>query len=143
MLTGQRYHSSVGKESACNSGGLGLTPGSGRSSGEGNGNSLQHSCLENPMDRGALRATVHGVARVGHNLATKERETEFNKNIANNMQKTYDMFTFLIRCQKFPQASEDYTEYAKYETPFLRIQPLLIKQMLWELQSSPFCNSGK
>ena len=41
------------------------------SPGEGNGNPLQYSCLENPMDRGAWRATVHGVARVGHNLATK------------------------------------------------------------------------
>ena len=35
---------------------------------------LQYSCLENSMDRGAWRATVHGVARVGHNLATKQRE---------------------------------------------------------------------
>ena len=34
-------------------------------------NLLQYSCLENPMDRGAWRATVHGVARVGHNLAIK------------------------------------------------------------------------
>ena len=62
------------KASACNAGDLGLTPGSGRSSGEGNGNLLQSCCLENPMDRGAWLATVHGVARVGHNLATKERE---------------------------------------------------------------------
>ena len=38
---------------------------------EGHGNPLQHSCLENPMDRGAWRATVHGVARVRHDLATK------------------------------------------------------------------------
>ena len=38
---------------------------------EGNGNPLQYSCLENPMDREAWQATVHGVARVGHNLATK------------------------------------------------------------------------
>ena len=52
--------SSVGKESACN--------GSGRSPGERNGNTLQNSCLENPMDRGAWQATVHGVARAGHNL---------------------------------------------------------------------------
>ena len=37
----------------------GLIPGSGRSPGEGNGNPLQYSCLENPMDRGAWRATVH------------------------------------------------------------------------------------
>ena len=38
---------------------------------KGNGNLLQYSCLENPMDRGAWQATAHGVARVGHNLATK------------------------------------------------------------------------
>ena len=45
--------SSVGKESACNAGDLGLIPGLGGSSGEGNGNPLQYSCLENPLDRGA------------------------------------------------------------------------------------------
>ena len=39
--------------------------------GEGNGNQLQYSCLENPMDRGAWKATVHGVIKVRHNLATK------------------------------------------------------------------------
>ena len=51
------------KESACNAGGLGLTPGSGRFPGEGNGNSFQYSWLENLMDRGAWRATVQGVAK--------------------------------------------------------------------------------
>ena len=45
--------SSDGKESACNAGDLGSIPGSERSSGEGIGNPLQYSCLENPMDRGA------------------------------------------------------------------------------------------
>ena len=40
-----------------------LIPGSGRSTGEGNGYLVQYSCLENPMDRGAWRATVHGVAK--------------------------------------------------------------------------------
>ena len=44
-----------------NAGDLGLIPGSGRVPGEGNGNPLQYSCLENPMDRGAWWATVHGV----------------------------------------------------------------------------------
>ena len=44
---------SEGKASACNAGDLGLIPGLGRSPGEGNGNPLQYSCLENPMDRGA------------------------------------------------------------------------------------------
>ena len=47
---------------ACNAGDLGLIPGLGRSSGEGNGNPLQYFCLENPMDEGAWWATVHGVA---------------------------------------------------------------------------------
>ena len=64
-------HRSVGKESACNAGDLGLTSGLGRSPGGGNGNPLQYSCLEDPMDRGAWRATVHRIAGVGHNLATK------------------------------------------------------------------------
>ena len=64
-------HSSVGKESACSVGDLGSIPGSGRSAGEGNGNPLQYSCLENPMDRGALQAIVHRVSRVRHDLATK------------------------------------------------------------------------
>ena len=61
-------HSSVGKESACSA--SGLIPGWGRSPGEGNSNPLQYSCLENPMDRGALQATVHGVTRVGHDRVT-------------------------------------------------------------------------
>ena len=55
--------SSVGKESACSAGDLGLIPGSGRSSGEGNGNPLQYPCLENLMDTGAWWAAVHGVAK--------------------------------------------------------------------------------
>ena len=49
--------------SACNAGDRGSIPGLGRSPGEGNGNPLQYSCLENPMDGGAWWATVHGVAK--------------------------------------------------------------------------------
>ena len=52
---------SDGKESTYNAGDPGLIPGLGRSPGEGNGNPLQYSCLENPMDGGAWRATVHGI----------------------------------------------------------------------------------
>ena len=55
--------SSVGKESACKAGEPGSIPGSGRSPGEGNGNPLQYSCLENPMDGGAWQATVYGVPK--------------------------------------------------------------------------------
>ena len=54
---------SDGKESACNVGDPGSIPGSGRSAGEVNGYPLQYSCLENPMDRGAWQATVHGVTK--------------------------------------------------------------------------------
>ena len=52
-----------GKESTCNAGDSDSIPGSGRSPGEGNGNPLQYSCLENPMDREAWWATVHAVAK--------------------------------------------------------------------------------
>ena len=61
--------SSDGKESACNAGDPGSIPGSGRSPGEGNGNPLQYSCLENPMDRGTMdRGTLQsmGSQRAGH-----------------------------------------------------------------------------
>ena len=50
-------------ESACNTGDLGLIPGSGIVPGEGNGYPLQYSCLENPMDRGVWQAAVHGVTK--------------------------------------------------------------------------------
>ena len=59
-----------GKESICNAAAtedMSSFPGLGRSPGEGNGNPLQYSCLENPMDRGAWQATVYGVSRVRHN----------------------------------------------------------------------------
>ena len=55
--------SSDGKATASNAGDLGSIPGWGRSPGEGNGNPLQYSCLENPMDRAAWQATAHGVAK--------------------------------------------------------------------------------
>jgi len=54
-----------GKKSAFNAADAGLIPGWERFPGEGNGNPLQYSCLENSMDRGNLWATVHGVQRVG------------------------------------------------------------------------------
>ena len=53
------------KESAYNAGDAGLIPGWGRSPGDGNGYPLQYSCLENPVDRGAWWATIHGVTKSG------------------------------------------------------------------------------
>ena len=67
---------SNGKESACSVGDLGSIPGLGRSPGGGNGNPLQYSCLENSMDRGVWRATVHKISELNtteqltHNTAT-------------------------------------------------------------------------
>ena len=62
LVTGFRGCSN-GRESACDAGDLSSIPGSGRSSGEENVSPLQYSCLENPMDRGAWQAVVHGVAK--------------------------------------------------------------------------------
>ena len=67
------------KESACQAGDSGSITGSGRSPGEGNGNRLQYSFLENPMDRGAWKATVHRVARVRYILATKQQQQQCHK----------------------------------------------------------------
>ena len=63
MEPGHFPGSSDGKASACNAGDPGSIPGSGRSPGEGNGNLLQYSCLESPMDRGGCWATVHGTTK--------------------------------------------------------------------------------
>ena len=65
---------SVVKNLPANAGEVGSIPGSGRSPGEGNGNPLQYSCLENPRDRGAWQATVHGVAE----------ELDMTKQLSNN-----------------------------------------------------------
>ena len=54
---------SDGKESTCNAEDPGVILGSGRSPGEGHGNPLQYSCLENSMDRGTWQATIHGVTK--------------------------------------------------------------------------------
>ena len=65
---------SDGKESAHNAGDPGSIPGSGRSPGEGNGNPLQYSCLENSMDRGAWQATVHGVTKSWTRLSDSRQD---------------------------------------------------------------------
>ena len=57
-------YDSDNKESACNLGDPGSISGLGRSHGEGNGNPIQYSCLENPMDKGACQVTVHGITEL-------------------------------------------------------------------------------
>ena len=66
-------YGSDSEESACNAGDLGSVFGLGRSPGEGNGNPLQYSCLENPMDRDAWHATVHGIAKSQRQLSDKAK----------------------------------------------------------------------
>ena len=78
LVTNKSFpHSSVGKESSCNAKDLGSISGLRRSPGEKNGNPLQYSCLETPMDRGVWWAIVHRVARVGHDWMTRERERDY------------------------------------------------------------------
>ena len=60
-----------GKESACQAGDMGSIPGLGRSPGEGKGDPLQYSCLQNAMDRGAWRSQT-----AGHDLMTKEQQQQ-------------------------------------------------------------------
>ena len=75
-----------GKESTCNAGDPGLIPGSGRSPGEGNGNPLEYSCLENPMDGGALQTPVVAKSRT--------RLSDFTYLLMSAMKPFY----FLIIC---------------------------------------------
>ena len=75
MSTHRHLVALVEKDTPANAGDVrdaGSIPGSGRSPGEGHGNPLQCSCLENPMDRGACRATVHGVVVVKNRTGLKQ-----------------------------------------------------------------------
>ena len=81
---------SAGKESACNVGDPALIPGSRRSSGEGNGNPLLYSCLENPKDGGAWLATFHGVAKSG----TWLRDSHFHSDAVVHRTKAFTHWPF-------------------------------------------------
>ena len=71
------------KNPPANAGDAGSIPGSGRSLGEGNGNPLQYSYLENPMDRRAWQATDHWLTRIGHDLVTKLPPPPFHVSLHN------------------------------------------------------------
>ena len=90
------------KVSACNAGDLGSIPGSGRSPGEGNGNPLQYSCLENPMDGRVWWATVHGVAK------SRIRLSHFTSLHFNRSRSAVVLFLFLpgptFTCHSFEHA---------------------------------------
>ena len=90
---------SDGKEPACNAGDLGSMPGSGRSPGGGNGTPLQYSCLENPVDRGAWGATVHGVAQGRAGLSDWAACTGVTQCLLENKNSTEQLV--LTRCLGF------------------------------------------
>ena len=96
---------SDGKVSAYNAGDLGSIPGLGRSPGEGNGNPLQYSCLENPMDGGAWLATVHGVAKSQTQLSdftiTITNNQNLRKYIIYNSNKNTVSGINLTKCKTF------------------------------------------
>ena len=80
ILTPMTLVALLGKgEPTCNTRDPGLIPGSGRSPGEGNGYPLQYACLGDAADRGAWRATVHGVTRVRHDVATNPPPPLYSK----------------------------------------------------------------
>ena len=78
------------KASACNAGDLGSIPGLDRSPGEGNGNPLQYSCLENPMDGEAWWATVHGIAK------SQTRLRDFTHSLTHTTYEALVIFCLLI-----------------------------------------------
>ena len=75
-----------GTGSACQAGDMGSVPGLGRFPGEGNGNALQYSCQENPMDRTTWRATVHGVAK---------SQTQLSAHTHTHTRKIYLQYMYL------------------------------------------------
>ena len=77
------------KEFACNSGDQGSIPGSGRSPGEGNGYPLQYSCLENPMDREAWWATVHGITEESDRTQRLEQQQHQNSVTLENYKEIH------------------------------------------------------
>ena len=93
---------SDGTESACNAGDLGSVPGSGRSPGGGNGNPLQYPCLENPTDRGAWWATVHGVTELDMTKCTHTAIVCVYKSQTPNLSFPQVLFHPLTRYMQLP-----------------------------------------
>ena len=112
------------KPSAYNVGDLGSIPGLGRSTGEGNGNQLQYSCLESPMDRRVWRAIAHGVTK----------NQTWMKQLSTQYTYSYDRFTSLYgRCQHNTVKQLSYNEK---ENTFTDNQVQFPGKRFWGLQGS-------
>ena len=120
---------SGGKESACNVGDLGSIPGLERCPGEGNGNPLQYSCLENPTDRGTWQAMVHGVAKSWTHLSDQHVHTSHFWAVKGDISDTsncwcsvltlfptiYEITRRLVNSQRKACEAELYTPQRFYE----------------------------
>ena len=107
-------HSLVGKESTCNAGDPGLIPGSERSPGEGSGNPLQYSCLEDPMDRGAWQAVVHGKESDLTYRLKRERE---NGSLVKNLPVNAGDIGLIPGLGRWPGGGNDLLRYSYMENP--------------------------
>ena len=109
---------------------MGLILVSGRSPGEGNGNPLQYSCLENSMDRGAWRAIVHGVAESQHDLVTEhacmETYHNFHCGISYKHEKKFKRNPKMA--SQTPDTAISKTSCSVYNKHFYILKPLLVSQ---------------
>ena len=144
---------SGGKESACNAGDLHSIPESGRPAGEGNGNLLQCSCLENSMDRGAWQVAVHGVAKSQtllrdlHTLDTTKKKKHLKKFTL--PQKPFELLwieiwleTLLSEWLSLPSPMLLCAGLKAIQGFILSLFPMLCKQLLTQLKE-PHQDKGK
>ena len=136
---------SDGKASAYNAGDLGSIPGWGRSPGEGNGNPLQYSGLENPMDRGACRLQSMGSQRVGHDWATSYTNFIYTLTVRDTQLDTIDS------AFKYPDVQVASTILFAWSLTllpglplWLHCPPLLLFHLLWlsDLLAVQTCQAG-
>ena len=125
----------VVKAFACNAGDPGLIPGLGRSSREGNGNPLQCSCLENPMDGGAWWATVHRVARSQTRVSnfTFTSDDQCQLQLLQFLVHLIDLLSLLLRCNGFAGIQKVVMEQTGSRPPNSDQDLFLVQVWFWEM----------
>ena len=125
----------VVKTFACNAGDPGLIPGLGRSSREGNGNPLQCSCLENPMDGGAWWATVHRVARSQTRVSnfTFTSDDQCQLQLLQFLVHLIDLLSLLLRCNGFAGIQKVVMEQTGSRPPNSDQDLFLVQVWFWEM----------